>query len=260
MNLKIAIIGTGNVAWHLARIIENSGNVITDIYNRDLNKAQHFSMDFFNATATDSLDFTKSKAQIFLLAVSDDAIESVASAVTLDRDAILAHTSGFVGLSALGYAQTKHIGVFYPLQTFSRGKSINFEEVPIGIEGDDSFTEELLLKLGSGISPKAQRMDSRARKNLHLAAVFACNFTNHMLTISREILKNKGLDFELLSPLIEETVSKSLSLGPENSQTGPAKRGDLETLDKHYEALSESEDIAEIYRIVSQNIIDYYDQ
>ncbi|MFT7150760.1 MAG: putative short-subunit dehydrogenase-like oxidoreductase (DUF2520 family), partial [Nonlabens sp.] len=153
-----------------------------------------------------------------------------------------------------------HIGVFYPLQTFSRGKSINFEEVPIGIEGDDSFTEELLLKLGSEISPKAQRMDSRARKNLHLAAVFACNFTNHMLTISKEIMKNKGLDFELLSPLIEETVSKSLSLGPENSQTGPAKRGDLETLDKHYEALSESEDIAEIYRIVSQNIIDYYDQ
>lgn len=260
MVAKVAIIGTGNVAWHLSRALENAGHILTEIYSRDLNKAKHFGLDFFNANLSNTLDFRSSKAQIFILAISDDAIEEVASSIMLPKDAVLVHTSGSVGLSALGYAQTKHIGVFYPLQTFSRGKKLNFDEIPIGIEGEDSYTEEFLLKLGETISSKVQRMDSQARRNVHLAAVFACNFTNHMLTISKEIMKNKGLDFELLSPLIEETLNKSLTIGPENSQTGPAKRGDLETLDKHYEALSKSEDIAEIYRIVSQHIIDYYEK
>jgi predicted short-subunit dehydrogenase-like oxidoreductase (DUF2520 family) len=258
MSAKIGIIGTGNVAWHLARAFENAGNVITDIYSRDSAKANHFILDFFNASATNSLDFRKSKAQIFILAVSDDAIEEVASAIMLPQNSILAHTSGSVSMGALGYAQTKNIGVFYPLQTFSKGKKVAFEEIPIGIEGDNGLTEEALLDLGKSISPKTLKMNSQARKNIHLAAVFACNFTNHMLTISKEIMSNKGLDFNLLTPLIEETLSKSLKLGPENAQTGPAKRGDLEILDKHYAALANSEDIAEIYRIVSQNIIDYY--
>ena len=259
MSTKIGLIGTGNVAWHLARVFENAGNVITDVYSRDLSNANDFIMDFFNASATNSLDFRKSMAQIFILAVSDDVIEELASTIMLPQNSILAHTSGSVSMNALGYAQTKNIGVFYPLQTFSKGKSIAFEEVPIGIEGDNDFTEEVLLKLGNSISPKTLRMYSLERKNIHLAAVFACNFTNHMLTISKEIMSNKGLDFNLLTPLIEETLRKSLKLGPENAQTGPAKRGDLEILDKHYEALSKSEDIAEIYRIMSQNIIDYYE-
>uniref|UniRef100_UPI0040480A37 Rossmann-like and DUF2520 domain-containing protein n=2 Tax=Roseivirga sp. TaxID=1964215 RepID=UPI0040480A37 len=258
MTSRIAIIGTGNVAWHLARTFENAGHIITEVYSRDIIKAKHFTTGFFNATATNSLDFRKSTAQIFILAISDDAIEEVASAMTLPQDAILAHTSGSVNMSTLGYAQTKNIGVFYPIQTFSKGKKVSFNELPIGIEGDNDFTESILRRLGSSISTKTLVMNSQARKNLHLAAVFACNFTNHMLTISKEIMGHKGLDFNLLAPLIEETLSKSLQIGPENAQTGPAKRGDFETLDKHYEALSKSEEIAEIYRIISQHIIDYY--
>jgi len=258
MTARIAIIGTGNVAWHLARTFENAGHIITEVYSRDIIKAKHFTTDFFNASATNSLDFRKSTAQIFILAISDDAIEEVASALTLPQDAVLAHTSGSVSMSALGYAQTKNIGVFYPIQTFSKGKKVNFDELPIGIEGDNDFTESILLRLGSSVSTKTLVMNSQARKNIHLAAVFACNFANHMFTISKEIMSNKGMGFNLLAPLIEETLSKSLQIGPENAQTGPAKRGDFETLDKHYEALSKSEEIAEIYRIISQHIIDYY--
>lgn len=258
MSNKIGLIGTGNVAWHLARTFENAGNIITDVYSRDLVKANHFIIDFFNASATNSLDLRKSRAQIFILAVSDDAIEEVAATIMLPENSILAHTSGSVSMSALGYALTKNIGVFYPLQTFSKGKKVSFDELPIGIEGDNDFTESILLRLGSSVSTKTLVMNSQARKNIHLAAVFACNFTNHMLTISKEIMRNKDLDFNLLTPLIEETLSKSLQIGPENAQTGPAKRSDLEILDKHYEALSKSSEIAEIYRIISQHIIDYY--
>jgi predicted short-subunit dehydrogenase-like oxidoreductase (DUF2520 family) len=260
MTFRIAIIGTGNVAWHLSRALENSGNVVTEIYNRDLDKAKAFGLDFYNAKATSSLNFAKSNAQIFILAVSDDAIEEVASSTVLPENAILIHTSGSVGLNALGYAQTKFKGVFYPLQTFSKGKSIDFENVPIGIEADDANTEEILMNLGRSISSKTLKMDSLARKNVHLAAVFASNFTNHMLTIAKEVMTNNSLDFELLKPLIKETLSKSLAIGPDNAQTGPAKRGDFQTLDKHYEALSKSENVAEIYRVISQHIIDYYSQ
>ncbi|MGW8122562.1 Rossmann-like and DUF2520 domain-containing protein [Roseivirga echinicomitans] len=260
MSFKIGIIGTGNVAWHLARAFENAGHVITDIYSRDISKAKHFALDFFNAKPTNRLNFSNSQAQVFILAISDDAIAEVVSEILLPENAILAHTSGAVPLSALGYATTENQGVFYPLQTFSKGKSVDFKEIPIGIEGENKITAQALTDLANSISNKVQPMDSHDRRTVHLAAVFACNFTNHLFTISKGILENRNLDFALLEPLIVETLSKSLEIGPNNAQTGPAKRGDLETLDHHFQALSNSPDIAEIYRAVSQNIIDYYSE
>mgnify|MGYP003109290451 FL=1 len=260
MSYQIGIIGTGNVAWHLARAFENAGHVITDIYNRDISKAKHFALDFFNAKATNKLNFENSSAQVFILAVSDDVIEEIAPEVLLPENAVLAHTSGSVAMNALGYARTENQGVFYPLQTFSKGKAVDFSEIPIGIEAENKITENALSLLAKSISNKVQLMDSRDRRTIHLAAVFACNFTNHLFTISKSILEDRNLDFGLLEPLIIETLNKSLEIGPSNAQTGPAKRGDLETLDNHFEALSKSPDIAEIYRSISQNIIDYYSE
>lgn len=258
VSFNIAILGTGNLAWHLGLAFENAGHVITDIYNRDLEKARHFALNFFNANATNRLDFSDSNANIFILVVSDDSIMDLAPSIYMPQGSILVHCSGSVPLSALGYARTENTGVFYPLQTFSKGKRVDFSEIPIGIEAENKNTQNALQRLAKTVSTKVIEMDSKARRTVHLSAVFACNFTNHMLSISKEILTSQEINFELLHPLIVETLNKSLNIGPENAQTGPAARGDMETLDKHYEMLRNAPDVAEIYRIISQHIIDKY--
>jgi predicted short-subunit dehydrogenase-like oxidoreductase (DUF2520 family) len=175
----------------------------------------------------------------------------------LPPDSILVHTSGSQPLSLLnGYAP--HTGVFYPLQTFTKGRKIDFQDVPFFIESEETATEKILLAMGKSLGKKTIKISSQERRALHVAAVFASNFTNHMLTLSKEILINNNLNFDYVKPLVAETINKSLSLGPENSQTGPAKRGDLEILDKHMEFLSHDTVVAELYKLLSQHIIDSY--
>ena len=258
MAYRIAILGTGNVAWHLARAVENAGHIIAHIYDRDSEKAQKFGIDYFNASTGSSLNLSDIHAQIFILAISDDAIEEVASALSLPPNAILCHTSGSKPLNVLGYAPTENIGVFYPLQTFSKGKKVEFQNIPISIEAENRFTLEALRALGNSLSSKTQEISSQQRKAIHLAAVFACNFTNHMFTVAQSILQNQEMDFDLLKPLIVETLNKSFEIGPERAQTGPAIREDLKTLDLQFESLKDDPELAEIYRLISQHIIDYY--
>jgi predicted short-subunit dehydrogenase-like oxidoreductase (DUF2520 family) len=158
----------------------------------------------------------------------------------------------------LGYAPTPHIGVFYPLQTFSKSKKIDFKDVPVFIESETGEVISVLNKMARAITNTVKQISSDERKALHVAAVFASNFTNHMLTLSKEILTEHDLDYEWLKPLIVETINKSLTIGPEAAQTGPAKRGDLEILDKHLTFLQGDEKRAEIYRVISQHILDKY--
>jgi predicted short-subunit dehydrogenase-like oxidoreductase (DUF2520 family) len=255
---RIAILGTGNVAWHLARVLENAGHIIAHIYNRDGQKAKQFGLDYFNASTGSSLNLSEINADIFILAISDDSIEEVASSLSLPENAILCHTSGSKPLKVLGYAPTENIGVFYPLQTFSKGKKVDFENIPICIEAENRFILDALRALGDSISSKTQEISSQQRKAIHLAAVFACNFTNHMFTVAQSILQNQEMDFELLKPLIVETLNKSFEIGPERAQTGPAIREDLKTLDLQFDSLKSDPELAEIYRLISQHIIDYY--
>ncbi|MBO6494976.1 MAG: DUF2520 domain-containing protein [Roseivirga sp.] len=258
MTHRIAILGTGNVAWHLARVLENAGHIIAHIYNRDGQKAKQFGLDYFNASTGSSLNLSEINADIFILAISDDSIEEVASSLSLPENAILCHTSGSKPLKVLGYAPTENIGVFYPLQTFSKGKKVDFENIPICIEAENRFILDALRALGDSISSKTQEISSQQRKAIHLAAVFACNFTNHMFTVAQSILQNQEMDFELLKPLIVETLNKSFEIGPERAQTGPAIREDLKTLDLQFDSLKSDPELAEIYRLISQHIIDYY--
>lgn len=260
MSTKIAILGTGNVAWHLSRALENAGHVITHLYDRDISKAKKFGLDFFNAAIGDSTDLRSVDASLFIMAISDDAIEELAQQLKLPPGATLVHTSGTVPLNALGYAQTQRIGVFYPVQTFSKGKHISIENIPICIEGESLQTLVLLRELAESLSQSIYELESGQRKVIHLSAVFACNFTNHMFTIAKGILEENQLEFEILKPLIVETLNKSFEIGPENAQTGPAIRGDMETLNKQFESLANDPGLAEIYRRISQNIIDFYDQ
>ena len=255
---SISMIGAGNLAWHLAPALDNTEFAVREVYSRKSKHATALVEKLYQADVKNDLDFSDSASRVFILAVTDDVIQEIAEEIILPENAILVHTSGSQPLELLNHPTASGTGVFYPLQTFTKGKKIDFRDIPILIESDDSETEKTLMNIAKAISKKVLKISSDDRKRLHVAAVFASNFTNHMLTLSKEILSGSKMDFELLKPLIAETLNKSLALGPENSQTGPAKRGDLEILDKHLEFLNDNESVGEIYKIISQNIIDRY--
>jgi predicted short-subunit dehydrogenase-like oxidoreductase (DUF2520 family) len=256
--MKIGIIGTGNVAWHLGHAIEDAGHVMAAFVGRDRQQVEKLSDEFYQAESLTDLNLSRLKLDLVIICVKDDAIESVAQDLELPAKCTLVHSSGTQPLSSLGYAQTENIGVFYPLQTFTKGKSVDFSQVPICIEADNENTLVQLSSLAHSISQRVEIMGSKERAIIHLSAVFASNFSNHMLTIAKQIMEREQMDYELLKPLIAETINKSLTGGPEQAQTGPAKRGDLETLDKQFEALSTEPETAELYKMISQHILDYY--
>ncbi len=260
MGHNIGIIGTGNVAWHLARSLENSGHIISTIYDRNIDKAKKFGLDYFNAVFTNTLDFRNTEATVFIMAISDDAIEEVAQAIILPDNTHLFHTSGTKSIESLGYARTENIGVFYPLQTFSKGKQTDLSRVPFCLEAETESSERILKSLASSISKEYHFVDSRQRAVIHLSAVIACNFSNHMMSIAKGILESNDMNFDLLKPLIAETINKALAIGPENAQTGPARRKDLKTLDKQLHSLESDESLSKIYEVISQHIIDYYSE
>jgi len=257
-NTTVCFIGAGNLAWHLAPALDNTDFAVREVYSRNPKHAQTLVEKLYQADAKCSLDFSESHCRIFVLAITDDSIASVVQELILPDDAILIHTSGSQPLSILEYAATPFTGVYYPLQTFTKSRKLNFNEVPIFIESDDASTQKVLVNMAKAVSSNVHTISSEKRKALHVAAVFASNFTNHMLTLAQEVASNRKLDFEFLKPLVIETVNKAMTLGPVNSQTGPAKRGDLQILDEHFEFLSDDESMAELYKIISQDIIDRY--
>ncbi len=257
---SVSFIGAGNLAWHLAPALDNIGYSVKEVYSRKPKSAKELTTRLYQAEVKTTLDFSTSTSQIFILAVSDDAIKPIAQDIILPDDALLIHTSGSQPLSVLGYAATPHIGVFYPLQTFSKAKKVDFKNIPIFIECETEEAEAVCLKMAKHISNDVKKIGSKERKALHVAAVFASNFANHMLTISKDILHQNKLSFELLKPLIAETLNKGLEIDPENAQTGPAKRGDFEILDNHLEFLSYDESLTSIYKLISQHIIERYEE
>ena len=258
--MNVSFIGSGNLAWHLASALDNTEYSVKEVYSRHEDHAAALVKKMYQASVQSTLDFSSSPSHVFIIAVSDDIIAEIAQEIILPDNAVLLHTSGSQPLKLLEYAAASRIGVFYPLQTFTKGRKVDFSEVPIFVESEEQETERLLLSMGLAISKKVFKISSAERQALHVAAVFASNFTNHMLAISRDILTDHKLHFDSLKPLVAETVNKALSLGPDESQTGPAKRGDLEILDRHLAYLSSDEAVTEIYRMISQHILDRYEQ
>ncbi len=254
----VTFIGAGNLAWHLAPALDNTDYSVREVFSRSSSNAEALAGRLYQASVVKTLDFSDSRSGIFIVAVTDDAIEEVVHEIVLPDDAVLVHTSGSRPMEILADAATSNIGVLYPLQTFTKGKKIDFRDIPVLVEGANKETEGVLLAMARAVSRKVRTCTSDDRKALHVAAVFASNFTNHMLAIAKEIVGKRGLDFDLLKPLVVETVNKSLAIGPANAQTGPAHRGDLEVLDQHIEFLSDDERLAEIYRVISQDILDAY--
>ena len=256
--VKISFIGSGNLAWHLAPALDNAGFTVKEVYSRNPKHAEALTGRLYQAEVKATLDFSASGSSVFIIATSDDAIEEVATEIILPDEAFLLHTSGSQTLRVLEFAAIDNIGSFYPLQTFSKNKRIDFKAVPIFLESNNEDTEKTMIALANAISNQVHKIGSEERKALHIAAVFASNFVNHMLTLSKDILQKNSLSFDLLKPLINETINKSLTLGPENAQTGPAMRSDLKILDRHVEFLQNDENLAAIYKLISQDIIDRY--
>ncbi|MHA7131538.1 Rossmann-like and DUF2520 domain-containing protein [Algoriphagus namhaensis] len=256
MKLKIAILGAGNVAWHLAPALEAAGHELVEVYSRSRVGAEQICGRLYAAEIRDDLDFSDSKAQLFIISVTDGAIAQLADEIILPEGAILIHTSGAVPLTVLNYSSATYTGVFYPLQSFTKGVDMDLSEVPFLIESDDQQVVRQLRLVAKSLRAPSYAVRSKDRLAIHVAAVFASNFTNHMLRISEEIMQRQGLDFEMLKPLVIESISKSLEIGAKKAQTGPAIREDYETLEEHHQFLNYNEEIAAIYRLISQDIID----
>jgi predicted short-subunit dehydrogenase-like oxidoreductase (DUF2520 family) len=202
--------------------------------------------------------FTGSE-DIIITAVSDDSLAGVLRAVTCSASTLVAHTAGSFGLDVFP-SHLKHKGVFYPLQTFSENRQINFENLPFFLEASDKKSLSLMTGLARSAGGRVYITTSEERRKIHLAAVFVCNFTNHMFTLGRDIAGSAGLTFDILEPLVNETVSKAFELGPQESQTGPAYRFDKSTLKRHIDLLSFSPEMQKIYRELTQSIINYYNR
>lgn len=255
---KISIVGAGNVGSHLATVLESAGHAIREVYSRNINNAQALCEQLYEAEVNQDLNFSSSDADIIILAVPDDKIEEVAEKLLMPANVILLHTSGSMPMEVLEKNYSA-CGVMYPLQTFSKNKPVNFLEIPILVEGSDQETQKIILRLSKSISKRVEVMSSKQRAVLHISAVFACNFTNHMMSVAEDMTNSHQINFDLLKPLIAETINKSLSAGPKVAQTGPAIRGDMATLERQ-EAFLKKEDkqLAKIYRLVSQSIINMH--
>ncbi|NNE63419.1 MAG: DUF2520 domain-containing protein [Gammaproteobacteria bacterium] len=253
---SITIIGTGNVAWHLAPALEQAGHVINEVYGRSEDKALILQERLNNSGLAPSLDFSQSESTLFIIAVSDNAIKKIASEIVLPEQTILVHTSGTAAMSLLQESGIKNIGVFYPLQTISRNRDISFRGLPLLIEASNSSTQDQLEKIGDSLHAETTVTSSKDRKGIHLAAVFANNFTNHMIDIAGQVMREKSLDVNLLTPLIRETVEKALAQSPSSAQTGPAARGDTDTMQNHIQQLEFNPQLQELYRMISKNIRD----
>jgi predicted short-subunit dehydrogenase-like oxidoreductase (DUF2520 family) len=249
----VTLIGSGNIAWHLGRAFVKAGHSIKAVYSRDISKARELATLFHDCTATDHLNFNNSQSELFIVAIKDQALEEILQSVVLPLNAIVAHTSGSVSIEVL-QRFPKH-GVFYPLQTFTKGKETDLSKVPFGIEASDEATYKTLMTLAQSISKNVQPISSHQRKVLHIAAVFACNFTNYLFSVSDDILKKEKLKFELLKPLVEETIQKAFEIGPVKGQTGPAVRGDGEIIQQHLEYLKQEPALQKLYKLISEEIL-----
>jgi predicted short-subunit dehydrogenase-like oxidoreductase (DUF2520 family) len=252
--VKVIIIGSGNVAQHLIAAFQNSENTgdkieLVQVFSRKASAlANVLDANLINTNLADLLE-----ADLYIIAVSDDAISAVAAQLAF-KNRLVVHTSGSVGLDVLD--DNNRRGVFYPLQTFTKNKAVDFKIIPICLESENSTDFRLLEKVAKVISDKVFAINSEQRKALHVAAVFVNNFTNHLYSIGNEICQENQVPFDILKPLILETAQKIITIMPQDAQTGPAKRNDLKTIEAHQLFLS-NENQSTIYKIITQSIQDH---
>jgi len=245
--IKITLIGSGNVAQHLIKAFAKSELVeIAQVFSRK--KETLASLIEFDKIVDDFQDLKE--ADLYIIAVTDNVISEVSKQLPFVNQLVV-HTSGTASIETLDDKNRK--GVFYPLQTFSKNKEVDFSVIPICLEAENTFDFRVLDTVAKSISKAVFPINSQQRKALHVAAVFVNNFTNHLYHIGQEICEENKVPFEILKPLIQETADKINTLNPTDAQTGPAKRNDSTTIEAHLEYLT-NENQKNIYKILTQSI------
>ena len=233
--MRIVLIGRGRLATNLEHALLQAGHDVVSINSRTL----------------ESLPL---EADVFVVAVKDAALTDVLRAATKGRkDQLFVHTAGSMPMNLFA-GLTAHYGVFYPMQTFSKERLVDFNEISVFLETNDVASMERLKMLAATLTPHVYELDSEGRKHLHLAAVFACNFVNHCYALSAEVLKAKGLPFSVMLPLVDETAQKVHELSPKDAQTGPAVRGDQNVMQMQAGMLADIPAVKQIYEALSNDI------
>jgi len=245
--IKIVLIGSGNVAHHLIQAFAKNTTIeVIQVFSRQKENL----LPLLNSDKTTSAFADLVAADLYIIAVSDDAITEVSAQLPFENRLVV-HTSGTVSMDALDPKNRR--GIFYPLQTFSKDKAVDFSHIPICLESQNESDFEFLKKVAKSVSDNVHQIKSEQRKALHISAVFVNNFVNHLYQIGQVICIENEVPFEILKPLILETANKVMALSPKDAQTGPAKRNDSKTIQAHLAALT-NENQKTIYKILTQSI------
>lgn len=251
--ITVTIIGSGNIAFHLAKAWHKSEKVMV---KRVIGRNEK-SLGEFKQYANVSADFSAiGSTDVCLIAVSDEAIGPVSEQIPAGGYLVL-HTSGATDIKAISDKHRR--GVFYPLQSFSKNRPVCYAEIPLLLEANPGKDTELLIRLAESFSQNHRLLGSEQRLKLHLAGTFVNNFVNHLYQIGYDICKDDHLPFELLKPLIRETADKIMDINPAEAQTGPAKRGDMPTLTKHLTVLPDTTR-KDIYNVITRSIRNKYEE
>ncbi len=252
--MKVVFIGAGNVATHLATELYRQKSDIVQVYSRTIKSAQELAIQVKAAPIT-NINAITTDADLYIFSVKDSVLNDLIGQMP-ETSGTWIHTAGSIPADIF----KNHIpdyGVLYPFQTFTKGRSIKWKEIPVFIEASNKESLDIITSVANQLSDKVYELSSGKRKYIHLTGVFACNFSNHMYTLSKMVLKKAGLPFEIALPLIDETCAKIHELSPIDAQTGPAVRYDENVINNHLE-LIEDEQIKEIYKLISKNIYDIH--
>lgn len=248
--MNIVFIGAGRLATHLATEFHSYAYNILQVYSRTIESATELAQ-VVNAKAITNLADIDSNADLYIFSVKDSALAEVLSAMPFNKG-LWVHTAGSIPLDVFS-KYTDRYGVLYPFQTFSKGRDLDFRTIPLFLEANNDHDLAVLIQIATKISNTVNHLSSDKRRYLHLTGVFACNFVNHLYTVSHSILEKEGIPFDVMLPLIDETARKVHSLSPREAQTGPAIRYDENVINKHLELL-EDPDLRVIYSSISKHI------
>lgn len=251
-NKRIVLIGAGNVATHLGLGLQRAGHEVMQVYSRTEVSASALA-GRLDVPFTTSLEEVM-EADIYIVSVKDAVLQALLPLVVKGREgALFVHTAGSIPMDVWKGVANRY-GVLYPMQTFSKSREVDFNTVSFFVEANGEEDLETLVRLASSLSPKVYKATSEQRMSLHVAAVFACNFSNHMYALSAKLLEKYGMPFDAMLPLIDETARKVHELSPVDAQTGPAIRRDGNVMDKHLALLSDEPVLQDIYEMISKSI------
>ncbi|MDD3860490.1 MAG: DUF2520 domain-containing protein [Bacteroidales bacterium] len=253
---NIIIAGSGNVAYHLAKAFKKAGINIKQVFSRNHTSGKELAL-ITDSSFTDRIDEVFADADAYIFAMNDEADKDIAKRLEVEDNKILLHTAGSLSMDIFK-KKTSNYGVFYPFQTFSKDIELDFSKVPICIEASNLRTINELKELSKSIFCKYYEVNEDQRKILHLSGVFASNFMNHCVYLGGKILEKEGLSTEMLNPLLQQSFDKILNNGAYMSQTGPARRNDQISIEKHLDFVKKDKNLYDIYKIFTESIYKTY--